>query len=164
MRGHKTVRILGLDPGIARTGFGVVEKVHSAIVPVAFGCITTNQSLAYPDRLLRLEQQLLKILRRYQPSLVAIEKLFFYKNVKTAFAVGQARGVLLLTVGRRGIPIDELTPQQVKTAVTGYGKADKRQVQRMVQLLLRLSKLPTPDDTADALAAALTAAAISGRP
>jgi len=155
---HKTTRILGLDPGVARTGYGVLQMIGTRPQALAYGCIETLSREPYALRLLRLERQLTALLKKYRPEIAALEQLFYSKNAKTAFAVGQARGVLLLTVARHDIPYMEFTPQQVKISATGYGNAKKQQVQRMIQLSLHLKKLPTPDDAADALAIALAAA------
>ena len=150
--------ILGIDPGIADTGFGVIEKdIKGDIVCLDYGSIKTkaNTDLAY--RLEILSRELNKIIKKYKPELIAVEQLFFCKNVKTALVVGQARGVVLLTARQNNIAIKEFTPLQVKQAVSAYGKADKMQVTRMVKLLLNLDKLPRPDDAADALAVAICA-------
>lgn len=155
----KRACILGLDPGVARTGYALLDVRGSRIRAVAYGCITTHQRVAYGKRLLELRESIEQLLLRHQPTFAALEKLFFSKNVTTAFAVGQARGVLLLTLASHRIPTIEFTPQAVKQAAAGYGRADKLQVQRMVQRLLNLKELPRPDDAADALAVALTAAA-----
>lgn len=154
----KIERILGIDPGFARTGYAVIERRGSDLRAVSYGCISTKSSTPYVERLLELERRVTTVIRRYHPDRGAVEQLFFCKNVKTAIAVGQARGVLLAVVGRHKLPLTEITPQQIKSFVSGYGKASKQQVQRMVQILLHLSSLPKPDDAADALAIALTAA------
>ncbi len=149
--------IIGIDPGIADTGFGVIEKLPGGKTKcLDFGSIKTAANTPLPDRLAILERELLSILDKYKPSLAAIEELFFANNAKTALVVGQARGVVLLTLKKAGIPIVEFTPPQVKQSISCYGKADKRQVQKMVALLLGLKELPKPDDAADALAIALT--------
>ncbi len=154
------MRILGLDPGIARTGYAVLAQSSGKVAVLAYGCIETHKGKPYQERLLELSDKLEDILDRFRPTCAGIEKLFFRKNVRTAIAVGQARGVLLVTLARHQLTPQEFTPQQIKSAVTGYGKADKRQVQRMVQLLLKLKTLPQPDDAADALAIAITASFI----
>lgn len=155
---HNTERILGLDPGFARTGFAILQMVHAQPQAVAYGCIETKAGESYASRLLQLERHVKALLTKYRPTIAALEQLFYSNNAKTAFAVGQARGVLLLTLARKGIPNVEFTPQQVKIAATGYGNAKKQQVQRMVQVILGLPKPPSPDDAADALAVALAAA------
>jgi crossover junction endodeoxyribonuclease RuvC len=149
------VRILGIDPGIAIVGFGFIDKVGSRLVPVQYGSIQTE---AHTDPGLRLKQVYEatgQLLDKYKPDAVAFEKLFFNRNVTTAFSVGQARGVMILASVQRGLPIAEYTPLQVKQAVVGYGKADKKQVQEMVRMFLKLSAVPKPDDVADALAVAI---------
>lgn len=135
-----------------------MENRGGDLQAVAYGCITTEKTAPYGSRLLLLETELARIIRTYQPTQAGIEQLFTYKNLKTAIAVGQARGVILLTCSRFDLALQELTPQQVKLAVSGYGKADKQQVQRMVTLLLRLPGVPKPDDVADALAVAIATA------
>ncbi|KPV42267.1 crossover junction endodeoxyribonuclease RuvC [Alicyclobacillus ferrooxydans] len=149
-------RILGIDPGLARLGFGLIDLEENRLLPVHYGCLETPADWSTPRRLAFLYEELKKIIEQYQPSVMAVEQLFFYKNVTTAFVVGQARGVALLAGVQAGIEAVEYTPMQVKLAVTGYGKAVKTQVQDMVQLLLRLAERPEPDDTADALAIAIT--------
>lgn len=154
--------ILGLDPGTAIMGWGVIDTgsrndLDSARC-VAYGCVTTDKSMTDSQRLLAIANGLEGLLKEYGPQQVAIEKLFFARNVTTAMTVSQARGVLLLTVERFGIAISEHTPLQVKQALTGYGKADKAQIQAMTKLLLKLPGIPKPDDAADALAIAMTGA------
>ena len=148
--------ILGIDPGYGRTGWGVIEKVKGEWVLVDYGCIETSIKDPFVDRLSELYNQLQIILKKYKPTRVGVEDLFFAKNVKTAMKVGQARGVILLTFIQAGVPMDEFTPLQVKQAVTGYGRAEKGQVQKMIQMILKIKKKITPDDAADALAVALT--------
>lgn len=157
---RKAPRILGIDPGLTRMGFGIVQSAEERTMPVAYGCINAEHIHNTADRLLFIEQELEKILLRYHPSVVAVEKLFFSKNISTAMAVSQARGVILLCLARHHVTPSEYTPQQIKSAVSGYGKASKLQVQRMVQMLLHLPRIPEPDDAADALAVALTASAL----
>jgi crossover junction endodeoxyribonuclease RuvC len=148
--------ILGIDPGIARMGYGLVEVDGNRMRPVAFGCIETFPDSPMPNRLGTIYDELTKIITAHRPAVMAIEELFFYKNVTTAFVVGQARGVAILTGVQANMELAEYTPMEVKLAVTGYGKADKRQVQDMVRVLLNLAERPKPDDTADALAIAIT--------
>ena len=147
--------VLGIDPGTAITGYGVVERVGSRVRAVDYGCITTPPGMPLPQRLLEIRGAIADLIETRGPSLVAVERLFFNRNVQTAFAVGQARGAILLTAAEHGIPVFEFTPSEVKTAVTGYGRAPKEQVQRMVQVVLGLPELPKPDDAADALAIAI---------
>ena len=148
--------ILGLDPGTATTGYGIVE-VAAGTDPraVDYGVILTPAKTPLPERLLMLHTRLSDLLRRYQPQSAAVEKLFFQRNVTTAMSVGQARGVILLTLAQHGLEIGEYTPNEIKETVTGYGSAGKSQMQRMVQMLLHLERIPKPDDAADALAVAL---------
>lgn len=148
--------MLGIDPGIARTGWGVVEKQGNKIIAIKYGCIVTEKELAEEKRLVILHQQLQILIDTFEPTVIAVEKLFFASNAKTAFTVGQARGVVLLTAGIALIPVVSYTPLAVKLAITGYGRADKQQIQRMVQSTLQLQSVPEPDDTADALAVAIT--------
>ncbi len=156
------LRILGIDPGIAIAGFGFVDKQGSRIVPVQYGCIQTEPSTVPEMRLLQVYEATEQLLDKYKPDSMGIEKLFFNRNVTNAFAVGQARGVIILAAAKRGIPIAEYTPMQVKQAVVGYGKAEKKQVQEMVKLFLKLKEIPKPDDVADALAVAICHAHSSG--
>jgi crossover junction endodeoxyribonuclease RuvC len=147
--------VLGIDPGTAITGYGLVREENGEAVALAYGAITTPSGLPLPDRLKLLQRNLAAVIEQYQPDQSAVEQLFFNKNVRTALAVGHARGVVLLTLAQANVPIYEYTPLEVKLAVTGSGRADKRQVQQMVTLLLSLSNIPKPDDVADALAIAL---------
>jgi crossover junction endodeoxyribonuclease RuvC len=147
--------VLGIDPGTAITGYGLVGEEKGQAAAIAYGAITTPSDLPLPDRLILLQRELATIVDQYHPDQSAVEQLFFNKNVRTALAVGHARGVVLLTLAQGGVPIYEYTPLQVKLAVTGHGRADKAQVQQMVTLLLSLSKVPKPDDVADALAIAI---------
>lgn len=150
--------ILGLDPGTATIGYGVIVVDAGQIKYIAHGCITTPKEQPLPVRLNCIAKDLRTILRKYRPDLVAVEELFFAKNVTTAINVAQARGVLLQTVANFKIPVEHYTPLQVKQALTGYGKADKTQMQKMAQLLLGLAVPPHPDDAADALGVAITCA------
>ena len=150
--------VLGIDPGTARTGYGLVERDGSRLEALDYGCLETPATMALPQRLLLIEQGLSALLETHRPDLVAVERLYFNKNVQTAFAVGQARGVVLMVAAQWGVAVAEYGPHEVKLAVTGYGRADKGQVQRMVQTLLRLEALPRPDDAADGLAIAICAA------
>jgi crossover junction endodeoxyribonuclease RuvC len=148
--------VLGIDPGLATTGYGIIHSSgQNEYHCLDYGVITTAGGLPDADRLGILFSALTKLIQAHQPDSSAVEKLFFQKNVKTALAVGQARGVALLTLAQAGLPIAEYTPNEVKQTVCGYGNADKSQVQRMVQTLLTLSDLPKPDDAADALAVAI---------
>ena len=144
--------VLGIDPGTAITGYGLVTDRGGNTVAVAHGVITTPSDLPLPDRLVLLHRALRALIDQYRPDHAAVEELFFNKNVRTALAVGHARGVIMLTLAQAGVRIFEYTPLEVKQAVTGSGRADKRQMQQMVTLLLGLDHIPKPDDAADALA------------
>ena len=148
---------LGIDPGIATTGYGLVRLTRDGeLVAVSFGIISTPKDSSAPARLEILFDQLKALLKKHKPDTAAVEKLFFQSNVKTALSVGQARGVIMLCLQKAGIEPFEYTPNEVKQAVAGYGSADKRQVQDMVRALLQLDSIPKPDDAADALAIAIT--------
>ena len=147
--------VLGIDPGTAATGYGVLERTGTRLRAIDFGCLATDPSVSPEGRLLAIHAGISELIETHRPALVAVERLFFNKNVQTAFAVGQARGVVLLAAAQHRIPVHEYTPNEVKVAVTGYGRAPKEQVQRMVQLVLGLPALPRPDDAADALAVAI---------
>jgi crossover junction endodeoxyribonuclease RuvC len=149
------MRVLGIDPGIAITGFGFLDKQGHKLIPVQYGAITTEADTLPEQRLIQVYDSACALMDRYKPDTVAVERLFFNKNVSTAFAVGQARGVIILAAAQRGLPVAEYTPLQVKQAVVGYGKAEKRQVQEMVKMFLKLKAIPKPDDVADALAIAI---------
>lgn len=150
------MRILGIDPGTATTGYGVVEDgSEGELATVSYGTIQTPAGIPLEKRLLSIFEELNKIILFHQPQAAAVEKLFFYKNVTTAMSVGQARGVVVLCFAQAGLPIGEYTPLEVKQAVTGYGNAEKKQVQEMVRLLLKMDVMPKPDDAADALAVAI---------
>jgi len=144
--------ILGIDPGTAITGYGVVSHEGNHLKKIAFGVIRTTPDQEMAERLSQLYKELQEIIVKYAPEVVAVEELFFNKNVRTALAVGQARGVIMLAANNAGLKIVEYTPLQVKQAVVGYGRAEKLQVQEMVRMLLCLTELPKPDDAADALA------------
>ena len=150
------MRIIGIDPGIGRTGWGVVEVERGKLKVESYGCIETSKELSVEVRLQDLYEKVTIILRTNTPDAFAIEELFFNTNSKTAMVVGQARGVTLLAAAQHKLPVAVYTPLQVKIAVTGYGRAEKNQVGQMVKTLLRLDSIPKPDDTADALAIALT--------
>ena len=147
--------VLGLDPGLAIMGYGLAMGDGQSLTAVDYGVVRTEAGLPLPDRLLHLRAELQHLLAARRPDAVAVEKLYFANNARTAFAVGQARGVILLTLAEAGLPIAEYTPLQIKQAATGYGQADKRQVQEMVRLLFGLDDIPRPDDAADALAVCL---------
>ncbi|MGE5550929.1 MAG: crossover junction endodeoxyribonuclease RuvC [Bacteroidota bacterium] len=147
--------VLGLDPGTATTGYGLVRRTGNHLEHVAFGTVRTPADQPLAARLRLIYRELRSLLQTYQPDAVAVELLFFNRNVRTAMAVGQARGVALLAAADAGLTVTEYTPLQVKQAVVGYGRADKRQVQEMVRVLLAMRETPRPDDAADALAIAI---------
>jgi len=148
---------LGIDPGTATTGYGLVRLMPDGeLVTVKYGVILTPKESSASARLVMLYDQLQDLLKQHKPDTSAVEKLFFQSNVKTALAVGQARGVVMLSLQQAGLEIFEYTPNEVKQAVAGHGGADKRQVQDMVRALLQLDSIPKPDDAADALAIAIT--------
>lgn len=149
------MRILGIDPGTGILGFGVIESGRQPRL-VDAGVIRTKAHQPEPERLVIIYEGLQEIVKTTKPAAVSVEKLFFSRNVTTAMTVAQARGIVLLVAQQHNLPIAEYTPQQIKMALTGYGKADKKQMQEMVRILLRLKDVPKPDDCADALAAALT--------
>ena len=148
-------RVLGIDPGLARMGWAMVEQASGRTKLIGCGCLETASHQPDGDRLLALYRQLGKIISRYRPNQVAVEKLYFTTNVSTAMTVGQARGMVLLSAADHRLPVTEFTPTGVKQSVTGDGRADKRQVQRMIKILLHLNRLPRHDDTSDAIAIAL---------
>ncbi len=152
------MRILGIDPGTGILGFGVIDAGAKQVM-VDAGVIRTKVNQPESERLLTIYQGLQEIVAANKPQAVSVEKLFFARNVTTAMSVAQARGVVLLVAQQHDLPIFEYTPMQIKLSVTGYGKADKKQMQEMVRILLNLKVVPKPDDCADALAAALTYAA-----
>jgi crossover junction endodeoxyribonuclease RuvC len=147
--------VLGIDPGTAKTGYGLVQESREGLLMVAYGAIETEPELPPERRLLLIHQKLNEIILLHKPVSAAVEKLFFQRNVTTAMNVSQARGVILLAMAQNGIKVSEYTPLQVKQAVAGYGGAGKSQVQQMVKALLGLEQLPHPDDAADALAVAI---------
>ena len=148
--------VLGIDPGTATTGYGLVrDREDGSLESLSYGTIQTPAGVAAHQRLSMLFHQLNELLLLHRPDCSAVEKLFFQRNVTTAIAVGQARGVLLLSLAQRDIPVFEYTPNEVKQSVTGYGAADKKQVQEMIRTILHLKEIPKPDDAADALAIAL---------
>jgi crossover junction endodeoxyribonuclease RuvC len=151
----RAARALGIDPGTATTGYGVVESTEAGPRMVAFGIISTPADWTMPRRMQSLHEQLSALIALHDPTTAAVEKLFFQKNVRTAMAVGQARGIALLALAEGGLAVGEYSPLEVKQAVTGYGGAGKRQVQQMVRAILALDDIPRPDDAADALAVAI---------
>ena len=149
------MRILGIDPGYAILGYGIIDMKGNHFSVCGYGAITTDASMDMPDRLKHLYTELMNIIQEYEPDQVSIEELFFNTNNKTAILVGQARGVIILACANSGLEISEYTPLQIKQGLVGYGRAEKKQVQTMVKAILNLSEIPKPDDTADALAAAI---------
>ena len=156
------MRILGIDPGYAIVGVGVIEYAHSKFQVVGYGAVTTQAGTDFTVRLKTIYDEVSLLIAKYNPQAMAIEKLYFNDNQKTAIDVAQARGVILLAAANAGVPIYEYTPLQVKQAVVGYGRAEKHQMQEMTRSLLRLKSVPKPDDTADALAIAICHAHTSG--
>ncbi|NLY88834.1 MAG: crossover junction endodeoxyribonuclease RuvC [Firmicutes bacterium] len=149
------MRIMGIDPGTASTGFGLLEQEGSRLRLLEYGVIRTEPGIPDAERLLQIHRGVGALLKNYRPEVIAVEELFFNKNSRTVLAVGQARGVVMLAAAQAELQVEEYTPLQVKMAVVGYGRAEKRQVQEMVKALLGLSRLPRPDDAADALAVAI---------
>ncbi len=149
------MRILGIDPGYAIMGYGIVDMKGNKFTPCTYGVVTTDKDMDMPDRLVQLYRSLINLIEEYRPDAVAVEELFFNKNAKTAIMVGQARGVALLACANSGLDIYEYTPLQIKQGLIGYGRAEKEQIQFMVKTILNLSEAVTQDDTADALAAAI---------
>jgi len=147
--------ILGVDPGTATTGYGLIKKEGQKFIAIDYGCILTPAKTPLHDRLETIFEELTEIIENHNPDHLAVEELFFASNAKTAISVGQARGVILLSGKKKKVSIFEYTPLEVKMALTGYGKADKKQIQAMVKAILGLSEIPKPDDAADALAIAL---------
>lgn len=147
--------ILGIDPGTAITGYGIVSNKSGNLEMIDFGCINTSPKTIMPDRLVEIHSGMNRIINKYKPDVVACEELFFFKNLKTAITVAQARGVVLTSARLGKIPVAEYTPLQVKQAISGYGRADKKQMQKMVKVILNLDIIPEPDDAADALAVAI---------
>ena len=154
--------ILGIDPGYAIIGWGLIRFERGRYIPVDFGAITTNAGVPFNRRLEQIYDQLNELLDNHHPEVVAVEKLYFQTNAKTAIDVAQARGVIMLALQKHGVPVYEYTPLQVKSAVTGFGQAQKPQVMEMTKRLLRLKAVPKPDDTADALAIAICHAQYGG--
>jgi crossover junction endodeoxyribonuclease RuvC len=156
------IRIIGVDPGLASTGWGVVELSNGKPKYIAHGCIETSAEESGPVRLDRIYRAFLKVLRKHKPAEAAMESLFFGKNISSAMVVAEARGVLRMALGSKGIPVRELAPNAIKKAVTGVSKADKKQIQEMVRVILGLPEIPKPDHAADALGAAIFAAHNTG--
>lgn len=148
--------ILGIDPGLATTGYAFIQETNPSLKVIDYGIISTSAKLEFSERLAKIHQDLTNLIKKFKPTTIVVENIYFAKNAKTALQVGQARGVILLTAILNKLPLYEFTPLQVKQAVCGYGQADKCQVQKMVKNILKLKEIPRPDDAADALAIALT--------
>ena len=149
------IRILGIDPGYAIVGFGVLDYDGINFRPVQYGAITTDAGTDFTERLRAISDDMDYILEKFRPDCMAVEKLYFTTNQKTAIDVAQARGVIILSASKKGVPVAEYTPLQLKVSVTGYGKAEKHQMMEMTRNILGLARVPKPDDTADALAVAI---------
>lgn len=152
--------VLGIDPGIARCGWGIIRREGQAYTCLDYGCIETDSTMPEGERLALVRKAIVEICKQQNIDRVGLEKLFFSTNAKTAFQVGQARGVIMLALHESGLSAIECTPNEVKSAVCGYGSADKKQMQEMVRLSLKLAKIPQPDDAADALAIAMTVSTV----
>ena len=150
--------IIGVDPGIAKVGFGVIKKVKSRLKTIDYGCITTTPVLSTGNRLKKINTELNKLIKKHKPDLISVENIYFFKNLKTAMPVSQAKGVILFTAAKKKIPVCEFTPLQMKMTITGYGKADKKQIQKMIEKILKLDKPIKSDDAADALGVAICGA------
>lgn len=150
------MRVLGIDPGTAIVGFSILDFENNKFKVIDFGCIFTDKNMLMEDRLCKIYSELSEIIDKYKPDEMAIEELFYFKNNKTVISVGQARGVIVLCGRQKNLKINHYTPLQVKIGITGYGKAEKKQIQLMVQRILGLKEIPKPDDAADALAIAIT--------
>ncbi len=155
--------IIGIDPGVAKLGYGVVRKIHNPkpktqnrVRCLDYGLIQTDPSFTDGERLKKLYLGISRLINQYKPEVLAVENIYFFKNLKTAFPVSQAKGVILLAAATKKIPVYEFTPPQIKMAICGYGRAEKKQIQKMVKVLLNLKEIPRSDDAADALAVALT--------
>ncbi len=147
--------IIGIDPGLATVGFGIIRKEKNSIIPVSYGCIRTSAGKQNSERLLEIYNELNLLFEKYSPSEVAVEKLFFTNNITSAMGVSEARGIIFLAAQQKNIPVTEYTPNQIKQAITGSGRADKKQMQEMIKRLLNLDEVPQPDDAADGLSIAL---------
>jgi crossover junction endodeoxyribonuclease RuvC len=156
------VIVLGIDPGTAALGYGIVDSTRGRLREIDHGCLETSPDIALPERLLAVHALVDELIETHEPDVIAVERLFFSRNAQTALAVGQARGVVLLAAAQHGVVVREATPNEVKSAVAGYGAADKDQIQRMVQMVLGMAERPRPDDAADALAIAVWAANTAG--
>lgn len=147
--------VIGIDPGVARLGYGVIKEDKGVIRPLCYGCIRTRAGKRQAERLFAIYTEITALFAKYPPDFLAIEKLFFTKNVTSAMSVSEVRGVILLAAEQHNIPVEEYTPNQIKQAITGSGRADKVQMQEMIKRLLHLDEIPKPDDAADGLSIAL---------
>lgn len=151
---------MGIDPGVAKLGYAFIEakKKGGKLKTIDYGCIITDSNLFAGERLKKINNELNKLIKKYRPKALAVENIYFFKNLKTAMPVSQVKGVILLTAAKKKIPVYEITPLQMKMAITGYGRAEKKQIQKMIKILLNLRELPSPDDAADALGIAICCA------
>lgn len=149
------MKILGIDPGTARTGYGLIRTVGTKITPLDYGCIETPSVDTTPARLVQTYKEIRKIIQKEKPHRIAVERLFFFRNMKTVMTVSQSRGVVLMACEQKKIPIFEYTPLEIKQSLSGYGRAKKKEIQKRVMEILSLKDIPRPDDAADALAAAI---------
>ncbi len=147
--------VIGIDPGLATIGFGVIRAENGIINPVSYGCIRTSSDMQTPERLLEIYNEIRSLFEKYPPAVIAVEKLFFNRNVTNAMSVSEARGIIFLAAAQKNIPVVEYTPNQIKKAITGSGSADKKQMQDMIRRLLNLEEVPESDDAADGLSIAL---------
>lgn len=150
------MKILGIDPGVARMGWAIIEERSGTITPLAYGCLTTDKETDAPVRLKELHEGLTELIATHTPDCLSVEDLFFATNAKTAISVGQSRGIVLLAAAQKQLPVASYSPLAIKRTIAGDGKADKKQVERMVMMILKLKVAPKPDDTVDALAIAMT--------
>lgn len=155
MENEKNLRVIGIDPGTAIIGWAILEEKKGEMFPIAHGHISTSPDKSEEKRILEISKDLDIIINKYSPEEAAIEKLFFFKNQKTVMEVSQSKGAIILTLEQKNISIFGYTPLQIKQAITGYGRADKQQVQQMTKSILKLKSIPKPDDTADAIAVAI---------
>jgi len=149
------MRVLGIDPGSLKSGYGIIDSIQNELVPIEYGVIRTTPNAPFAQRLLEISTRLQTLIQKYQPEEFAVEDVFVAKNAKSSLNLGQARGAIILTAAQAGLEVAEYTPLEVKQSVVGYGRADKSQVQQMVKMLLKLQEVPQPDDAADALAIAI---------
>jgi crossover junction endodeoxyribonuclease RuvC len=152
---NNNLKVLGIDPGTATTGWAILSEFNGKISPLVYGHIETSKEKSDEERILEISRDLKEIIEKYQPTEAGVEDIFFFKNQKTIITVAQARGAVLLTLGQNNVRVSSYTPLQVKQAITGYGRADKKQMQEMTKSILKLEELPKPDDTADAIAIAI---------